>query len=79
VKPRNKGAVGAALDRRHWDDGLVLQRVHQQTDVDELAGKSLPSLLSNMARSFTVPVVGSISLSMVASLPVAIWTVWLRS
>src|SRR5579863_9730369 len=42
-------------------------------------GNSLPSVLSNMARSLTVPVVGSTTLSTVASLPLAIWVVWLRS
>ena len=42
-------------------------------------GNSLLSLLSNRARSFTEPVVGSTTLSTAARLPVVILLVWLRS
>ena len=41
IDDEDEGAVGAALDRRHRHHGLVVQRVHQKPDIDELAGEQL--------------------------------------
>ena len=41
VTTKTKVPLGAALDRRHRHHGLVLQRVHQKADIDELAGEQL--------------------------------------
>ena len=76
----DEGARRAALDRRARHDRGALQRVDQQLHVDELVGEQVAARRwRNCARSFTVPVVVSIWLSIVASCPASSLVVPVRS
>ena len=67
----DEGALRAALDRGRRDQRRVLERLEQHAHVDELVREERAVVVRRTrALSLTVPVVGSIWLSTVSSLPV---------
>jgi len=65
-------ALGAVHQRRAGHDDLIVQRLQNQVSIDELIRKQLELGIVVHARSLSVPVVVSIWLSELLSVPLAI-------